>query len=45
MAFVDWVVETDTTFEEATYLALRKLVLTGCPMVKGLLPSRNTIRS
>lgn len=45
MAFIDWVVETDTTFEEATHPALRKLILTGCPIVKGLLPSRNTIRS
>jgi hypothetical protein len=45
MAFVEWVVATDTTFEEATHPVLRRLILTGCPNAKGLLPSRNTIRS
>jgi hypothetical protein len=39
----NWIVTTDTTFEAAANPQLREVVIHGGPIVKDLLPSRNTV--
>jgi hypothetical protein len=43
--FINWIVTTDTTFEAAANPQLREVIIHGGPIVKDLLPSRNTVRT
>ena len=43
--YLNWIAETDISFEDATHSSLRKVIINGGPHTKDLIPTRNTVRS